>query len=213
MNWNEIFTPDNLYNIGVGIGTILFTAWLTVKTLLKQLKTNEENSKGEVAKTIKKQSVTDAEIMQEAERLKEMMGADRIQVYEFHNGMHYANGRSALKTTCTYEACRYGVNSCINILSGLPLSCIPNFIKKLLNDGEMYIKDLEEIKESMPSTYSFKKSMGISSFYDVVITNQNNEPIGFVAVQFCDGKEHKVNKNAVKKFAWYIENKLFEHVK
>ena len=52
--------------------------------------------------------------------------------------------------------------------------------------------------------------MGIKSFYDVVIRNEVGEPVGFVAVQFCSSDSHFVNKDAVKKFAWFVENKLSE---
>ena len=142
------------------------------------------------------------------ERVKEIVGADRVQVYEFHNGTHYANGRSALKTTCTYEACRYGVSSCLNMLSGIPLSVIPNFIKILLDKGELLVGDLENIKVDMPTTYVLKQGMGIKSFYDVIIYNKSGEPVGFVAVQFCNNVKKNINKDAVKKFAWFVETKL-----
>lgn len=67
---------------------------------------------------------------------------------------------------------------------------------------------MEKIKIPMPSTYNLKNNMGITSFYDVVICNEEGEPVGFVALQFCDGKKHEVNKDAVKRFAWFVENKL-----
>ena len=169
-----------------------------------------DEKKSDIPKKIGKQSEMDCLIMKEAEKLKEFLNADRVQVYEFHNGTHYANGRSALKTTCTYETCRYGVSSCLNILSGIPLSIIPNFIKTLLDRGELLVKDLEDIKPTMPSTYALKSTMGIKSFYDVVIHNEAGEPVGFVAVQFCNSDSHFVNKDAVKKFAWFVENKLSE---
>ena len=62
----------------------------------------------------------------------------------------------------------------------------------------------------MLSTYIFKKTMNIRSFYDVVIYNTNKEPVGFVGVQFCSDKIKDINKDAVKKFAWCVENKLLE---
>ena len=50
-----------------------------------------------IPKKLKKQSTINVEIMKHMEDLKEKLGADRVQVYDFHNGGHYANGRSALK--------------------------------------------------------------------------------------------------------------------
>ena len=210
MNWGEIFSIENLERIATICGTVLFTVYMSFRTFKIKLDKVMDEKKSDIPKKIGKQSEMDCLIMKEAEKLKEFLNADRVQVYEFHNGTHYANGRSALKTTCTYETCRYGISSCLNILSGIPLSIIPNFIKTLLDRGELLVKDLEDIKPTMPSTYALKNTMGIKSFYDVVIRNDVGEPVGFVAVQFCSSDSHFVNKDAVKKFAWFVENKLSE---
>lgn len=210
MNWSEIFSIENLERIATICGAVLFTVYMSFRTFKTKLDKVMDEKKSDVPKKIGKQSEIDCLIMKEAEKLKELLNADRVQVYEFHNGTHYANGRSALKTTCTYETCRYGISSCLNILSGIPLSIIPSFIKTLLDRGELLVKDLEDIKPTMPSTYALKSTMGIKSFYDVVIRNEVGEPVGFVAVQFCSSDSHFVNKDAVKKFAWFVENKLSE---
>ena len=210
MNWGEIFSIENLERIATICGTVLFTVYMSFRTFKTKLDKVMDEKKSDVPKKIGKQSEIDCLIIKEAEKLKELLNADRVQIYEFHNGTHYANGRSALKTTCTYETCRYGISSCLNILSGIPLSIIPNFIKTLLDRGELLVKDLEDIKPTMPSTYALKNTMGIKSFYDVVIRNDVGEPVGFVAVQFCGSDSHFVNKDAVKKFAWFVENKLSE---
>lgn len=208
MNWSAII--EKLELVGTTIGTVLFTGYITYKTFNTKLEKWRQEDKTNVSKLITKQSVVDCEIIKEADNLKELINADRVQVYEFHNGVHYANGRSALKTSCTYEACRYGVSAFLDKLSGIPLSIMPNFIKCLLDKGELFVKDLEEIKESMPSTYNLKLSMDIKSFYDIVIYNEKREPVGFVAVQFCNNNIKSLNKDAVKKFAWFVESKLSE---
>lgn len=211
MDLGSFFSVENLQNIGMIVGTIIAAAYTSYKTIMNKLNAESKAKQAEVPRAIKRQSDLDCSIIEEAEIVKEAVMADRVQVYEFHNGTHYANGRSALKTTCTYEVCRYGVSSCLNILSGVPLSVIPAFIKKLLHDGELYIPDIEVIKETMPSTYSLKKSMDISGFYDVIIHNKHGEPIGFVAVQFCNSdRGRSINKDVVKKFAWFVETKLSE---
>lgn len=208
MDWNAIL--DKIETIGTVLGTVIFTGYITYKTFSLKLEKWKQEEKIDVSKNIEKQSKFDCEIMAEAEKLKELLNADRVQIYEFHNGIHYANGRSALRTSCTYEFCRFGVEGCINKLNGVPLSFIPTFIKTLLDKGELLVKDLEDIKETMPSTYYIKKSMNIKSFYDFTIHNANGEPVGFVAVQFCGENIKNLNKDAVKRFAWFVESKLLE---
>lgn len=208
MNWNAIL--DKIQVIGSVLGTIIFTAYITYKTFTSKMEKWRQEDKVVASKNVERQSKLDCEIMTEADKLKELLNADRVQIYEFHNGIHYANGRSALRTSCTYEACRFGINGCINMLNGVPLSIIPTFIKTLLDKGELLVKNLEDIKETMPSTYYLKKSMNIQSFYDLIIHNTNGEPVGFIAVQFCSEDIKDINKDAVKRFAWFVESKLLE---
>lgn len=210
MNLGELLSVENLMLIGTVIGTIIASAFTSYKTVVNKINEEQRTRKDEVPKAVKKQSKLNCEILQEAEKVKELLDADRVQVYEFHNGAHYANGRSALKTTCTFETCRYGVQSCRDILSDVPLSVIPVFIKTLLNDEELYVKNLEDIKDTMIGTYNIKSSMNIKGFYDVVIHNEDREPIGFVAVQFCNRDASNIDKDVVKKFAWFVEMKLME---
>jgi len=208
MNWSSII--DKLEVIGTAFGAAIFTGYVAYKTFNSKLEEWSRNEKGNVSKNITKQSKLDEQILREAEKLKELSGADRIHVHEFHNGVHYANGRSALKTSCTYEVCRYGISPCSNLFSDIPLSVISKFINSLLDEGELFVKNIEEIKELMPSTYSLKKSIGVMSFYDVVIYNDKNEPVGFVGVQFCGENKKKIDKDSIKKFAWFVESKLSE---
>ena len=42
---------------------------------------------------------------------KELLKADRILLFEFHNGQHYSNYRSALKMSASYEVYRAGLES------------------------------------------------------------------------------------------------------
>lgn len=210
MNLGELLSVENLMLIGTVIGTIIASAFTSYKTVVNKINEEQRTRKDEVPKAVKKQSKLNCEILQEAEKVKELLDADRVQVYEFHNGAHYANGRSALKTTCTFETCRYGVQSCRDILSDVPLSVIPVFIKTLLDDEELYVKNLEDIKDTMIGTYNIKSSMNIKGFYDVVIHNEDREPIGFVAVQFCNRDASNIDKDIVKKFAWFVEMKLME---
>ena len=44
----------------------------------------------------------------------------------------------------------------------------------------------------------------------MVIYNDNKEPVGFVGVQFCNDTIKEINKDEVKKFAWFVENELLK---
>lgn len=207
MNWQNFFSAENMALIGTVIGSVVGSLIVCVTSFQKALGKYMSNSKDDVSKKVKKQSEIDTTIYNKMESLKEILNADRIQIYEFHNGIHYANGRSALRTTCTYEVCRAGIKGNQTELQAVPLSCIPNFTKTLLDNEKLEITNLEEIKETMPSTYQLKKSQDIKSFFDIIIKNKNDEPIGFLAIQFCENK-HNIKEDEILRFVGFLEETL-----
>ena len=198
---------ENLSTIIMGIATIISALSAFFATVIKSKKDLEET----LPTKIKKQCAVDIEITDKMEYLKEYLVADRIQIYDFHNGGHYANGRSALKTTCTFEVVRSGIIAHQKDLQAVPLSCIPKFIQKLLSENKLKINDLEEIKETMPATYELKKAQNVVSFFDVILNNKNGEPIGFLAIQYS--RKNCVNfnaneKNEIYRLKYFIEENL-----
>ena len=188
---------------------VSITAFITACSgLIISLKKAKKEVEETIPKKVKNQSNVNLEIINRMEFLKEYLKADRIQIYDFHNGGHYANGRSALKTSCTFEVVRAGIKKYQMELQSIPLSCIPHFIDDLLNKNCMNVNDLEDIKDTMPSTYSLKSGQSIKSFYDVVITNKAKEPIGFLGIQYVANTHKPYNeneKNEILKLKFFIE--------
>ena len=198
---------EEITSIIISLTALLTAVVGLIVALNKAKKTIEET----IPQKIKKQCDIDYLIINKMEEIKEFLRADRVQVYDFHNGGHFANGRSALKSSCTYEVCRAGVKSFQMYLQSIPLNCIPQFIKKLLIDSRMQINDLEDIKDTMPATYSLKKSQNVKSYFDIVLNNEEDEPIGFLAIQYEN--ENKVNfsekeLNEILKLKFFIEENL-----
>lgn len=198
---------ENITSMIISLTALLTAIAGLIVALNKAKKTIEET----IPQKIKKQCNIDYLIINKMEEIKEFLRADRVQVYDFHNGGHFANGRSALKVSCSYEVCRAGIKSYQMYLQSIPLNCIPQFIKKLLNENRMKINNLEEIKDLMPATYSLKKSQNVKSYFDIVLNNEENEPIGFLAIQYEN--ENKVNfsekeLNEILKLKFFIEENL-----
>lgn len=191
---------------------ISLTAFITaIATLIVNIMKAKKEIENTLPKKIQKQCSINIEITNRLEKVKEYLIADRVQIYDFHNGGHYANGRSALKTSCSYEVVRVGVKGHQKELQAFPLTCIPKFVRTLLNNNELKVNDLEEIKSIMPATYQIKKEQDIQSFYDIILENKNKEPIGFLAIQY--GKTNCVNfnqeeMNEILKLKFFIEENL-----
>ena len=192
------------------ISLIILALGAIILAVLKVYK-NTKNEVESIPKKVKKQVTVDAEITDAMESLKERLNADRVQIYDFHNGGHYSNGRSALKVSCSYEVCRTGIAPKQAMLQSIPISCISKFVNKILNDEKFEVKNLEEIKEDMPATYQLKRDMNLNSFYDLAIKNKRGEVIGFLAVQFVKNPYNvktEKDKEAILKLKFLIEEKF-----
>lgn len=207
--FKEVINIENIANFITGLALLITAIGAVLIAVIKVYK-NTQKEIDTIPRKVKKQALYDNIIIEKMEALKEYLNADRVQVYDFHNGGHYANGRSALKTSCTYEVVRTGISPKQNLLQAIPLSFLPKFISQLLNDDSMEIKQLDQIKEIMPSTYQLKKSQNINSFYDIVLNNKAGEPIGFLAIQFVKNK-YSINekgKQEVLRLKFFIEEQL-----
>lgn len=198
---------DWLNTFIIGITAVIASLGTLVVTIIKAKKKIEDS----IPRKLRRQSNIDIEIITRMEELKELIDADRVQIYDFHNGEHYANGRSALKISCTYEVVRAGINSTQQFLQAIPLSCIPHFTKKLLNNNSFEVSNLEELKDTMPSTYNLKKQFGVKSFYDIILNNKEGEPIGFLGIQYVNKYHKTYNSNDIRevlRLKFYIEENL-----
>ncbi len=202
---------DDIITLLISLSALITAVATLIRDFIKAKKEIEEA----LPTKIKHQSDIDMKIHDRLEEAKEYLNADRVQIYDFHNGGHYANGRSALKTSCSFEVVRNGIEGHQKELQAVPLSCIPQFIQELVKNGELKVDDLEEIKNTMPSTYQLKKEQDIASFYDIILNDEKGEPIGFLAFQYT--KTNCVNftkeeKNQILKLKFFIEENLKDMV-
>ena len=191
---------------GVTMAEIILTVVFCIQYIRKNY------SSPNVGKMVPKQNKIDLEITNQMDYVKELVNADRIHLYEFHNVEHYADYRSAYKFSCSYEVARAGKRAVRKDCVQLPISVMPRFINKITTEGKFYCDDIEKIKDSMASTYEFKNNLGIKSFYDVAIKNSEGTIIGFVAVQWDKETTPRLNEHEIMKLAWLIEEKLKESI-
>jgi len=117
----------------------------------------------------------------------EEFGADRVYVYEFHNGDIYYSGGSQQKFSCTYEEVKEGISSEAQRSQNFRASNFHYFIDKLINERGFCGGSLDEIKD-----VSFKhllQDKGVKSFYAVPIKTLNGKIIGLLGIDFV--KEQK----------------------
>jgi hypothetical protein len=146
---------------------------------------------------------------------KELLKADRILLFEFHNGQHYSNYRSALKMSASYEVYRAGLNSIMNQCTNLPIAIMPKLIQDITTKEYAYCRDIELIKGDMGNSYEFKKSIGVHSFFDIPLHDAEGVIIGFVAVHWNNSIPSHIDlekdyKEELFHLAWKLEEMIRE---
>lgn len=192
--------------IGIAIAEIILIVYFCVKYINKALQ--REN----ISKGVKEQSDIDLEIIDRMDYYKELLHADRIFLFEFHNGQHYSNYRTALKMSPSYEVFRAGLESKREVCSNLPISVMPKLISEITHKGISDCLDIEDIKSEKGNTYEFKKAIGIKSYCDIAIRDSSGNIIGFVAVEWINERPQDVDIAQIQKLAWYLEEKVKEIV-
>lgn len=189
-------------SIGLSIAEVILVLFFCINYLKSAL------ARTDISKGVKEQNNVDLDMVNAMENLKELVNADRVLLFEFHNGQHYSSHRNALKMSVTYEVFRAGLISAREQCSGIPISVMPRFVKKITDEGRFVCTDLEELKEDMGSTYEFKSNLGIKSFYDVALKNEKGEVIGFIAVQWNSAMPDMPMDEPIYRLAWYLEEQL-----
>lgn len=197
---NEII--NSAKDLGMFIAEIIIALFFCKQYLQKYFKRTD------VAEMIPRQNKIDMEIISKMEYSKEILNADRIHVYEFHNGEHYSDYRSAYKFSCTYEVFKAGNQSVQQKCISLPTNCMPQFVNEITEHEKFICKDLEDLKDNMPSTYNFKKALNIGAFYDLAIKNSKGNIIGFIAIHWFSKEKMQINEEEIKSLKWFIEEKL-----
>jgi len=202
----------DLETIATLLGTALAGVFIGYKVFKQKIEAFLKNWSGSVSSKVPKQSQIDIKILNRMEEVKEILDADRVQVYEFHNGEHYANGRSALKVSCTYEVCRIGVKSIQRECMSLPISCIPRYIAKILDNIVSGVADIEEVKDVMPATYNLKVAQGINAYINIIIRNRKKEPVGFIEIQWFDKSKFVKDDYELMRMATFVEENILNNL-
>ena len=197
---------DEIINSAKEIG--LFSAEIIIALFFCKQYLNQYFKKSNVSKLLPHQNKLDIEILNKLEEYKEKLNADRIHVYEFHNGEHYSDNRPAYKLSSTYELFKAGNKPIQQECKGIATNCMPLFVNEIMQNGKFVCTDLEKIKETMASTYNFKHALKIQSFYDVAIKNKYCEVIGFVAIHWFKKENMIKNEDMINRLAWFVEDHM-----
>ena len=196
---------EHIVETAQSIGIILAEFLLAIYFCKQYIDKYQKERKTNISDEVTKQNPIDLDIIEKMDYYKELLKADRILLFEFHNGQHYSNYRSALKMSASYEVYRAGLESSREKCSNLPIAIMPRFIAAITREGFTWCKDIEEIRYDMGNSYEFKKSIGIKAFYDVAIKDECGNVVGFVAVQWQHEMPTDIDVKNIDHLAWHME--------
>lgn len=203
---------DKVLNLAQSIGMFIAGIAIAYVTCRNELKKFFKKQKTNVTDALPVQSNIDIHLIERLEFTKELLNADFVHIYEFHNGEHYADGRSALKLSCTYEVTKAGINSIRKQCTQIPIAVLPKFVSTILEKGRVICKNLEDFKNIDLPTYLYVTSLGINSFVNYAIRNNENKIVGFVGIMWKNNKDFADNEREISKLVYYIEENLISKV-
>ena len=112
-------------------------------------------------------------------------GADRVYIFDWET-----NQKDSLSNT--FEWCADEVTPEIDNLQAIPVSSMPNWVKRFENKEVIVIHDLEATKNSEPEEYELLKTQEICSLIAVPIY-ANHQMNGFIGVDNPDLRHNEIS--------------------
>lgn len=128
-------------------------------------------------------------VLNKLEYVKELYGADRVWLTQFHNGGNfYPTGKSIQKFSMCYEIVEQGIDSIQQNFQNIPVSLFSKSINQLLDSN---IIDIPDFKNEAVATYGLKyvaEENKCKSAYMFAIKSIDNKFIGILGIDFVKRK-------------------------
>ena len=182
---------------------IVFTGivWYMLRSIIKR-QNKQDEIQNQILKNVlnkedsilihKKEMMDYAENTGKAQQLLYLLmselSADRVSVFEFHNGNKSFSGVDFKKCSNTFEATELGIESKYKEYQNIPISV--NFLwnKLLVDKTPILISDIDSLKNKDNTIYIILNQQGIKSYYSRLIYDYDGLPIGFINVVYYKEK-------------------------
>jgi len=121
------------------------------------------------------------------------LNADRVYIFEFHNGEHFYSGNHQQKFSATYESVAAGISSESLNLQNLRVSTFNHFIKDII-DYKMHIFN-SDYKNKKSLCYNWFKQRGIHNSYAFPVKTLNKKIIGIICIDFNKNQKKLTSEN------------------
>lgn len=140
----------------------------------------------------------DDKIDNQLSELKEALKADRISIYQFHNGeKFYKSSMHIKKISKSFESISPGIAHDILNMQSLPIQIFTHMIKLLYNNNVFLCYNIDSITDD--TFKEFVREKGIKSLYAYAIRGLNKEEmIGILTISYIKNNVELSENNLVK---------------
>jgi len=107
--------------------------------------------------------------------------ADRVSIYEFHNGGHNLQGVEFKKSSNTYEAVELEIKPIIKEMQNLPISINPLWSKLLATRLPIRVTSVNKLDDEFLKSYL--EAQSIKTYYSMLLVDYDSSPIGFISLE------------------------------
>jgi len=120
--------------------------------------------------------------------------ACRVYVFQYHNWWKSISWIDFQRASNTYEVVSNWIKPEISLKQNLPIGVFAYWNLRIVQNKCIHYSDIERLKEEDLATYQSVKSQWIKSIYVIWLYDDNNLPIWFVWMEFCDTKVKLTDK-------------------
>jgi hypothetical protein len=124
-------------------------------------------------------------------------GAERVSIFEFHNGGKNLAGIEFKKCSNTYEAVSLETKPVIKEMQNLPLSVNPLWSRTLVRRCDIRIPSVETLEDTFLKAYL--ETQSIKTYYSSLLQDYDNTPIGFITLEYYH-KAKELNSDQLSEF-------------
>lgn len=156
----------------------------------RQEKIKENISKQQLMKQIQQSEIVHYALKE----LRRKYSADRVYIWQFHNGGNFYTSSPMQRATITYERCSEGLERKADKYQGVLISNIPSYIKETM-EGNMFYHDVEQIPDF--ALRSLLLSHGTFAHAATPLYNKDKNLIGIVSLDwvFSEISENYLNND------------------
>lgn len=172
------FDFNSLKNFAENIVLLVLLGMMIYEKVKDRVKNKEYNN---LTLFLKKNE----QIQEKLTEARVILGADRVKLFQFHNGDHYVAGDSVLKCSITHISLKSGVSypqQALSCYSNITLSNISQYINPTIKDGEL-LKNVDDFEDD-----DWKKVKILNGTKTVLFKKVGSDPFiaGFVIVSWHD---------------------------